>query len=89
MAVAFGANPVQPLAGGHGLSGGRVVAEPAPVAIIMQLLVGNRTFDHEYEGFELSAVGFEEPFQEVVRAPVGSALKVDQWPVHRDLGQSR
>ena len=84
----LGRQPVQPLAGGHRLAGRRVVAEPAPVALVVQLLVGDGALDHQHERLQLAAVGLEEPLQEVVGAAVGPALEVDQRPVHRDLGQA-
>ena len=83
----LGGEPVEPLAGGHRLAGRRVVAEPAPVALVVQLLVGDRALDHQHERLELAAVGLEEPLEEVVGAAGRAALEVDQRPVHRHLRQ--
>ena len=85
----LGRQPVEPLAGGHRLAGRRVVAEPAPVALVVQLLVGDRPLDDQHERLELAAVGLEEPLEEVVGAAGRAALEVDQRPVHGDLGQAR
>ena len=74
--------------GWHRLPGGRVVAETAPVALVVQLLVRDGALDDQDERLELAAVGLEEPLEEVVRAAVGPAFEVDQGPVHRDLGQA-
>jgi hypothetical protein len=84
----LGRQPVEPFTGGHRLAGGRVVAEPAPVALVFDLLVGDGSFDDEYEGLQFTAIGFEEPLEEVVRAPVWSAFEVDQGPVHGDLREA-
>ena len=86
-AVRLGRQPVEPLAGGHRLAGRRVVAEAAPVALVLDLLVGDRALDDQHERLELAAVGLEEPLEEVVGAAVGAALEVDQRPVHGDLRQ--
>ena len=85
----LGRQPVEPLAGGHRLAGGRVVPEPAPVAVVVQLLVGDGPLNHQHERFELATVGPEEPFEEVVGAAVGSALEIDERPVHGDFRQAR
>ena len=79
---------VEPLARRHRLVGVGVVAEPAPVALALDRLVGDRALDDEHERLELAAVGLEEPLDEVVGAADRSALEVDQRPVHRDLRQA-
>ncbi len=83
----LGRQPVEPLAGGHRLPGRRIVAEPAPVALVVQLLVRDGSLDDQHERFEFTPVGLEEPFEEVVRTPVWSAFEIDQGPVHGDLRQ--
>ena len=80
---------VDPVVDGHRLAGVGVVAEPRPVAVAVDLLVGDRALDDEHERIELAAVGLEEPLQEVVGAAVRPALEVDQRPVDGDLGQAR
>jgi hypothetical protein len=57
--------PVEPLAGGHRLPGHRVVAEAAPVALVLECLVGDRPLDDEDERLQLAPVGLEELLQEV------------------------
>ena len=83
----LGRQAVEPLAGGHGLVGVRVVAEPAPVALALDGLVGDRPLDHQDKRVELAPVGLEEPLDEVVGAAHRTALEVDERPVHRDLRQ--
>ena len=85
----LGRQPVEPLAGRHRLVGLGVVAEPAPVALAFDGLVGDRALDDEHERLELTPVGLEEPLDEVVGAAHRTALEVDERPVHRDLGQAR
>ena len=85
----LGRQPVQPLGGRHRLAGRRVVAEAAPVALVLDRLVGDRALDHEDERLELTAVGLVPPLDEVVGALLRTALEVDQRPVHRDLRQPR
>jgi hypothetical protein len=80
---------VQPLVGRHRLTGRRVVAEPAPVALGLDRLVRDGALHHQHERFELAAVGLVPPLDEGVGALLGAALEVDQRPVHRDLGQAR
>ena len=80
---------VEPLARGHGLVGVGVVPEPAPVPLALDRLVRDRALDHEHERLELAAVGLEEPLDEIVGAADRSAFEVDQWPVHRDLRETR
>ena len=84
----LGRQPVQPLVGGHRLAGGRVVAEPAPVALGLDRLVGDGPLDDQHERVELAAVGLVPPLDEVVGPGLRAALEVDQRPVHRDLGQA-
>ena len=76
---------IEPLARRHRLVGVGVVAEPAPVALALDRLVRDRSFDHEDERIELTPVGLEEPLDEVVGPTDRSALEVDQRPVHGDL----
>ena len=66
IAVALGASRSSHSLRRHRLPGRGIVAEPAPVALILDLLVGDRPFDDEHERFQFAAVGFEEPFEEVV-----------------------
>ena len=80
--------PVEPFAGRHRLAGLRVVAEPAPVALALDGLVGDRALDDEHERIELAAIGLEEPFDEIVGAAHRAVLEVDQRPVDGDLGQA-
>ena len=80
---------VEPLARGHRLVGVGVVAEPAPVALALDRLVGDRALDDEHERLQLAAVGLEEPLDEVVGAADRAALEVDQRPVDGDLRQAR
>src|ERR1700757_126864 len=84
--VALGGEPVEPFAGGHRLTGGGVVAEPAPVPLVFQLLVGDGSLDDEHERFQFPAVALKEPFEEVVGAAGRSALEIDERPVDGDLG---
>ena len=65
-----------------------IVTEAAPVALVLDLLVGDRAFDDEDERFQLAAVGFAEPLEEVVLAAGRATLEVDQRPMHRDLRKS-
>ena len=78
---------IEPLARRHRLIGVGVVPEPAPVALALDRLVRDGAFHDEHERLELAAVGFEEPFDEVVGAADRAALEVDERPVHRDLRQ--
>ena len=64
-----------------------IVAEPAPVPLPLDGLVGNRPLDDQDERVELAPVGLEEPFDEIVRAADRTALEVDEGPVHGDLRQ--
>jgi hypothetical protein len=50
----LGSEPVDPFRGEDGLSGARVGSYRRPVAFSLHLLVGNRSFDDEDEGVELS-----------------------------------
>jgi hypothetical protein len=54
----------------------------------VQILVGDRSLDHEHERLELAPIGLEEPLKEVVGAAGRAALEVDQRPVHGHLGQT-
>ena len=83
----LGRQAVEPLAGGHRLVGRRVVAEAAPVALVLDRLVGDRPLHDQDERLQLAAVGLEEPLDEVVRAAHRTALEVDERPVHGDLRQ--
>src|SRR6202020_2411970 len=74
--------------GGHRLARRRVVAETAPVALGLDRLVRYRPLDDEDERVELAAIGLVPPLDERVRALLGTALEVDQGPVHGHLGQS-
>ncbi len=85
----LGCQPIEPFAGGDRLSGLLVVAETAPVAVVVEFLVGNRPLDDQHERFEFTPVGLAEPLEEVVGATFGPALEVDERPVHRDLRQTR
>ena len=80
--------PVEPLAGGHRLARRRVVAEAAPVALGLDRLVRYGPLDDEDERVELAAIGLVPPLDERVRALLGTALEVDQGPVHRHLRES-
>ncbi len=84
----LGGEAIQPFAGGHWLAGCRIVTEPAPVSLVLDLLVRDGPLDDQHERFQFASVRFEEPFEEVVGAPVRSALEVDQWPVDGDPGQA-
>src|SRR6478672_13783327 len=79
--------PVEPLRRGHRLPGHRVVAEAAPVALVLDRLVRDGPLHDEHERLELAAVRFVPPLDEVVRALLRPALEVDQRPVDRDLRQ--
>src|SRR3954451_10472726 len=85
----LGRQPVEPLAGGDRLPGGGVVAEAGPVPLVLDLLVGDGPLDDQDERLQVTAVGLEEPLEEVVRATVRAALEVDQRPVHGHFRQSR
>ena len=80
---------VEPVVDRHRLAGIGVVAEAGPVAVAVDLLVGDRALDDQHERLDLAAGTLEEPFEEVVGAAVRAALEVDQRPVHGDLRQSR
>ena len=88
-ARAFGRQAVEPLAGGDRLVGVRVVAEAAPVALVLDGLVRYRALDDQDEGVQLAPVGLEEPLEEVVGAADRTALEVDQRPVDGDLREPR
>ena len=79
---------MEPLAGGYRLAGGRIVAEPAPIALVFDLLVRDGSFDDEHEGFQFAAIGLEEPLEEIVCSSRGSAFEIDQRPVDGDFGKS-
>lgn len=84
----LGRQPIQPFTGGHRLIGGGVVAEPAPVAFVLELLVRDGSLDDQDERLQFISFGLEEPRQEIVGAPARSALEVDQGPMDGDLGQT-
>ena len=85
----LGRQPVEPFVGRHRLTGRRVVAEAAPVALGLDRLVRDGPLHHQHERVELAPVGLVPPLDEGVGALLGAALEVDQRPVHRDLGQAR
>src|SRR6266702_885827 len=84
----LGCQTVEPFVGRHRLTGRRVVAEAAPVALGLDRLVRDGALDHEHERLEFTAVGLMPPLDEGVGALLGAALEVDQRPVHRYLGQA-
>ena len=73
----------------NGLVAQKVGNELDPAAAQpFHLLVRNGPFDNENERLQFAAFGLEEPLQEIVGAPVRSALEIDQGPVDGDLGQT-
>ena len=83
----LGGQPVEPFAGGHRLARRRVVAEAAPVALLLDRFVGDRSLDDQHEGLpKPPRSAYEEPLDEIVGATDRPAFEIDQRPVHRDLG---
>ena len=85
----LGRQAVEPFTGGHGLVGVGIVPEAAPVALLLDGLVGDRPLDDQHERVELAPVRLEEPLQEVVGPADRAALEVDERPVDRDLREPR
>ena len=76
---------IQPFGRRDRLAGGRVVAEAAPVTLVLDLLVRDRALDHQDERFEFATIRLAEPLEEVVLTTLWPALEIDQRPVHSDL----
>src|ERR1700726_4165953 len=62
----FRCKAVDPLVGGNWLSGFWIGSETRPIAFLLNLFVRDRTFDPQYEWFELPLLRQVPEFQEVV-----------------------
>ena len=69
--------PVDPGAGGDRLAALGVDAEPRPVALAVDLLVGHRALEHEHEGVEAPALGVVPGAHELVAVLEGEHRVVD------------
>ena len=73
---------VDPLVGGDGLAVLGVDAEAGPVALAVDLLVGDRALDDEDEGVELALLGVVPGLDVLLADLVGDHLVVDHHPRH-------
>ena len=78
----LGRQPVDPVAGGDRLAGLLVGAERGPVALFLDLLVGDRAFDDQDERVEPALLGLVPELHELVAVLVG-----EHGVVQVDLGQ--
>ena len=71
----LGRQPVEPLTGRHRLARLPGHCRTRTSTLVVDLLVGDRSLDDQHERFQLAAVGFEEPLEEVVRPASGPHSK--------------